>query len=168
MQLRQNAHFAQLPATATHVVHAATAQYSQKYPIKGKLTTSALGTPSQDHTFTDVSVFEHIYLHLILSDFLLPKEINALNSCNPSFHHFYHMLHYMNLNVVHKLFQCDPNHAPQEITPTERRLQFLFLAIIHRLHVPSIIRSLPGNYTATYRDPDKCSKHVRQPSRLTY
>ena len=97
-QLRQNA------ATASHIVHAATAQYAQNYPIKSKLTTSALGTPSQDHTFTDDSVFEHIYLHLILSDFLLPKEINALNSCNRSFHHFYHMLHHMNLNIVCKLF----------------------------------------------------------------
>ena len=79
-QLRQNAHFTQLPATAAHIVHAATAQCAQNYPIKGKLTTSALGTPSQDHTFTDDSAFEHIYLHLILSDFLLPKEITALNT----------------------------------------------------------------------------------------
>ena len=65
------------------------------------------------------------------------------------------MLHYMNLNVVCKLFQYDQNYASQESMPTERRLQFLFLARIHRLHVPSIIRSLTGNYTATYRDPEK-------------
>ena len=39
--------------------------------------------------------------------------------------------------------------------PTERRLKFLFLTVIHRLHVPSVIRSLPGNYTATHRDPEK-------------
>ena len=64
-QLRQNAHFAQLPATAAHIVHAVTAKCAQNYPIKGKITTSALGAPSQDHTFTDDSVFEHIYLHLI-------------------------------------------------------------------------------------------------------
>ena len=154
-QLKQNAHFAHKPATASHIVHAATAQYAQNYPIKGKLTTSALGAPSQDHTFTDDSVFDHVYLHVILSDFLLPKELNALNSCHPSFHHFYHMLHHINLNVVYKLFQYDPTYASQESIPTERRIQFLFLAIIHRLHVPSIIRSLPGNYTASYRDPDK-------------
>ena len=61
----------------------------------------------------------------------------------------------MNLNIVCKLFQYDPHYASQESIPTERRLQFLFLAIIHRLHVPSIIRSLTGNYTATYREPDK-------------
>ena len=42
--------------------------------------------------------------------------------------------------------------------PTERRLKFLFLEVIHRLHVPSIIRSLPGNYTVTYRDPEKIPK----------
>ena len=65
------------------------------------------------------------------------------------------MLYCMNLDVACKLFQYDPNYASQESMPTERRLQFLFLAIIHRLHVPSIIRSLTGNYTAAYRDPDE-------------
>jgi hypothetical protein len=87
-QLRQNAHFAQPPATAAHIVHAATAKYAQIYHIKGKLTTSALGAPSQDHTFTDDSVFKHIYLHLILSDFLLPNEIKALNTCHACLNHF--------------------------------------------------------------------------------
>ena len=38
---------------------------------------------------------------------------------------------------------------------TERRLQFLFLVVIHRLRVPSIIMSLPGDYADTYRDPNK-------------
>ena len=65
------------------------------------------------------------------------------------------MLHYMNLNIVYKLFQYNTNYASQEIISTERRLQFLFLTIIHQLHVLSNIHSLPGNYTATYWDPDK-------------
>ena len=33
--------------------------------------------------------------------------------------------------------------------------QFILLAGIRRLYVPSIMRSLTGNFTFSYRDPDK-------------
>ena len=65
------------------------------------------------------------------------------------------MLHYMYLEIVCKLFQYNAESASQKSMPTGHRSQFLFLAVIYRLHVPSIIRSLPGNYTDTHRDPNK-------------
>jgi hypothetical protein len=34
-------------------VEKAAADYTEKYPLKGKLTTSALGTPSLDHIIAD-------------------------------------------------------------------------------------------------------------------
>ena len=53
---------------------------------------------------------------------------------------------------VFKLFKDDPDYASQTSIP-ERRLQFLFLVVTHILHVPSIVRSLAGNCTASHRDP---------------
>ena len=52
------------------------------------------------------------------------------------------MLHYM-------------NYALQEIISTQRRLQFLFLAIIYWLYVLYIIHSLLSNYIAIYQYSDK-------------
>ena len=39
-----------------------------------------------------------------------------------------------------------------------RKLQFLFLTIIYRLNILSIIHSLLGNCMATYQDPNKILK----------
>ena len=156
--LRKNAHFTQLPSASVQIVEQATDQYTNDYHIRGKLKKSALGNPSQECTFIDDSVFEHIYLHLTLSCLLLPKEVTSLNACHTCFCRFHHMLRHMNLDVVCKLFQHDTNCASQKIMLTERRLQFLFLSAIHRLHVPSIVRSFPGNYTASHGDPEKIFK----------
>ena len=71
--LRQKSHFSQIPTAATQIVEQVTSQNAEHYPIRGKLTTFILGTPPQDHNFTDVPIFEHINLYLILSDFLLSK-----------------------------------------------------------------------------------------------
>ena len=86
------------------IVEQATYQHAKNYPIRGKLTTLVLRTPSKKHNFTDDSVFEHIYLHLMLSDFLLPKELNSLKACHAFFDHFHSILHHMNLDIMHKLF----------------------------------------------------------------
>ena len=52
---------------------------TKNYPFKGKLTLSELGTLSLDHVMKDQSVFEKIYLHLILSNFLSNKDVKNLN-----------------------------------------------------------------------------------------
>ena len=80
------------------------AQRAEHYPVRGKFTTSALVTPSQDQNFTEVPVSENIYLHLILYDFLLPKELNSLKACHAFFDNFHSILHHMNLDIMHKLF----------------------------------------------------------------
>ena len=61
----------------------------------------------------------------------------------------------MQPEIVYKLFQCDTDYASQQYVPKERRLQFLFLSIIHHMHMPSTIRSLTGKCTASCRDPEK-------------
>lgn len=40
-------------------------------------------------------------------------------------------------------------------------MQYLFLALMHRLHVPSMIRSLKGNHTAMHRNPNSILKNFR-------
>ena len=58
-------------------------------------------------------------------------------------------------NIVYKLFQHDPDYSSHTAIPIEYRLQFLFFSVAFRLHVPSIVRSLAGNYAASCRDLDK-------------
>jgi len=61
----------------------------------------------------------------------------------------------MKPKYVYDLFEYDRDYASQEEIPFKRSMQFLFLALIHKLQVPAVIRSLKGNYTALYRNPDE-------------
>ena len=36
-----------------------------------------------------------------------------------------------------------------------KRSMYFFLALMHKLKIPIVIRSLKGNYTALYRDPEE-------------
>ena len=45
--------------------------------------------------------------------------------------------------------------------PAKRRLKFLFLVVMHHLHVSSIVRSLTGNCTVSCRDPDKILRECK-------
>ena len=65
------------------------------------------------------------------------------------------MIIHMEPDLIHELFQNDPDYDFQTTIAIEYRLQFLFLAVINRLHVPLIIRSLIGNWEASCRDTDK-------------
>ena len=57
--------------------------------------------------------------------------------------------------AVFKHFKDDLDYVLQTYMPIERILQFFLLAVMRRTHVTSITHSLTGNYTASYRDPDK-------------
>ena len=94
-EARKLAHFLQQTPIVTQNVDQATAAYSKKFHTKGKLTASALSSPSLNHMMTDDAVFEHMHLHLVLSDFLYPHEIENLNTCNILFNHFHAILHQM-------------------------------------------------------------------------
>lgn len=69
------------------------------------------------------------------------------------FEHMCKMIHYIDLSYVQKLMEYDLEYAQQVQIPQKRTLQFLFLALIHKLHLTNMIRSLNGNYTAKYRNP---------------
>ena len=72
-------------------------EYSEQHPLKGKLLSRARGKPSADHSFTSEVVFEHIYLHLILSDYLDTEDLARLNSLNMLFEHMCKMIRHMKL-----------------------------------------------------------------------
>ena len=65
------------------------------------------------------------------------------------------MLLHVEPDIICKLFHNDPDYASQTTNPIKHRLQFLSLAVIYQLHAPSIMRSMTGNNTSSYRDPDK-------------
>ena len=101
-------------------------------------------------------------LHLILSDCLSATDVENLNKTSKPFAHFHKILSHAEHNEVFKLFQDDPDYALQTSIPVERRLQFLFLSVTHRPRVPSITRSITGNYTASYRDPDTMLRECQE------
>ena len=61
----------------------------------------------------------------------------------------------MKPKYVYDLFEYDKDYASQEEIPFKRSMQFLFLALIHKLQMPAVIRSLKGNHTALHRDPEE-------------
>ena len=126
MEATQLAHFNQKPSAAARNADMDAVHYAEKYLVKGNLTLSELGTPSQDHNIRDQAEFEHTYLQLILSDYLPPTDVENSNKSSKYFTHFHRMLLHAEPNIINKLFQYDRNHASQTTMPTECRLQFLF------------------------------------------
>ena len=96
-----------------------------------------------------------------MSDVLNASDTRALTCCHPLFAHLTKMMEKVNLSLVFDLFGDDPNCASQSAIPAQRRLQFLFLALIHKLHMPSLVRSLTGNYTASFRDRESILNRCR-------
>ena len=118
---------------------------------------------------TDDAVFEHMNLYFIISYFLSPLEIEHLKACNILFHRFHTILHHTQPEIVYKLFQCDKDYASQQSIPKERRLQFIFLSLVYRMCMPSMMWSLTGNYTASCRDLEQilwAFSDALQPERL--
>ena len=104
------------------------------------------------HSFTNNITFEHVYLHLVLSSYLDNKDLKNLNKCHPLFRHLCKILTKICLDYVYDLFDYDLNYSSQESILQKRQLQYLFLALIHCLHILNMIRVLKGNQTAAYRD----------------
>ena len=60
------------------------------------------------------------------------------------------MIRKIKLEYIYNLFEYDIDYSTQEAIPVERKLQYLFLALIHKLHIPNIVRSLKGNQTVAF------------------
>ena len=117
-------------------VEKATSEHAERHPVKVKLTLTVLETPFLEPILTFDAVFEHIFLHLILCDYLSATEVKNLNKTGEAFNRFYGMLLDVEPNIVIKLFQYDPDYESQTTAPIERRLQLLFLTVMHIMHVP--------------------------------
>lgn len=81
--------------------------------MKGKLICNFRGKPSAHHSFTSEAVFDHVYLHLVLSDYLAPIDLKNLNACSMLYAHLCKMINKINLNLVYDLFEYDLNYAKQ-------------------------------------------------------
>ena len=147
--------------TTSAKLHQAEEDYARKHPLKGELICKSRGKPSAHHSCTSEAVFDHVYLHLVLSDYLSTTELQNLNACNMLYEHLCKMMNHINLNLVYDLFDYDLDYMKQEEIPFKRSMQYLFLALVHKLHVPSMIRSLKGNHTAIHRDPEKILENFK-------
>ena len=98
------------------------ADHYKNYPVKDKLTLSALGTTSLDHVMTDQAVFEWVRLYLILSDYLPTAGVENLNKTSKSFDHFYTMLLHAEPSLTCKFLQHNPDYAFQTNMPIKLRL----------------------------------------------
>ena len=167
--LRNEKQISSFTATTTSAktnVESAQKSYQISYPTKGKLISIARGKPSLRHSFYNDPVFEHVFIHVILSDYIPPIDLKHLLDVHPLFCHLHKMMSIIDISQIYSLFTPNPHYASQTSIPPIRRIQFLFLAIIHKLDLPSVIRSLPGNYNALHRHPrailDQCS-HALSP-----
>ena len=61
------------------------------------------------------------------------------------------MIQYIKSKLIYKLFKHDLNYNLQESIPLERKLQYLFLVLIHKLQICTVIKFLNGNQTAIFR-----------------
>ena len=104
---------------------------SHQHPIKGKLTASTRNSPSLNNSFIDDAVFKHIFMHIFLSDFLIPADLNSLNIYYLLFAHFYCIMLNINHCTVCKLFLCDKDCTYQSSAPPECCLQLLFMKTIY-------------------------------------
>ena len=59
------------------------------------------------------------------------------------------MLLHTEPELMHKLFQHEPDYYSHATLSIDLRLKVLFLALINHFHVPLIMRYLTGNYTAS-------------------
>ena len=98
-------------------------------------------------------VFKHIYLYLILLDYLKAEDLRNLNLLNILFKHIFKLINYIKLQYIYELFEYNIKYTLKEKIPFKRKMQFLFLALINRLQMPAVIRSLKGNYTTLHRNP---------------
>ena len=61
----------------------------------------------------------------------------------------------MKPKYIYDLFEYDKSYVSQDKILFKRLIQFLFLVLINKLQIPAVIRSLIGNHTTLYRDPEK-------------
>ena len=107
-----------------------------------------------NHSFMSEVVFEHIIVHLLASEFLQHKELEVLLRTHPLIDHLHRSRNRIRVADVCELFHYDLTHASQTDIPYRRKMQCMQLALLHSLHLPSVIRSLRGNHTALYRNPE--------------
>ena len=136
--------------------------YATKHRIKGELVTQPRGRSSKNYSFYSDITFEQVFLHLVLSSYLTTTDLESLNQCHPLFAHLCTMLSKINLTYIYDLFEYDINYSKQIVIPSKRKLQYLFLALMHRLHIPTMTWSLKGNHTVAFRDPETMLKNVNQ------
>ena len=91
------------PSASTDNAEKAKAAYAKEHTTKVKLTLSALVTTSLNHILTCHTAFEHMHLHLILSDYMYATDVENLNKTSKPFAHFHKRLSHTEPNIIFKL-----------------------------------------------------------------
>ena len=125
------------------------------------LKTSGFGKPDSSHSFTSEACFEHTLLHLLKSDFLSPQDEETVFCCHPLFKHLHRMMTWSKTVDFSTLKNPIVNFSEQKHIASSRVKQFLAAALHYDLDLPTVIRSLRGNYTGEYRDTSFTLKALR-------
>ena len=68
----------------------------------------------------------------------------------------------MKPKYIYDLFEYNRDYASQEEILFKISKRFPFLALIHKLQMPAVIRFLKGNYTALYRDSEEILSQCKE------
>ena len=123
--------------------------------------TSSFGKPDSDHSFTSEAYFEHTLLHLLKSNYLSPRDEETVLRCHPLFKHLNQMMTWSKTVDFSTLKNLILNFSEQKHISSSRVKQFLAVALYYDLDLPTVIRSLRGNYTSEYRDISSIFKALR-------
>ena len=125
------------------------------------LKTSGFSKPSPNYSFTSEACFEHTFIHILKSDFLSPLDLRILLHYHPLFKYLSRMLAWSKTMDFSSLKNPIANFSDQKYIATSRVKKFLVAALHYDLDLPTVVRSLGGNYTGEYRDNSSTLKDFR-------
>ena len=108
------------------------------------------GRPSKYLVFYGEVRFDHTIIHLLYSGFLPPQDVKSLSDVHPLYRHLINTRLTCKDKDLSPLFTLDPNYATQANIPFSRIILLRNLALMHRLHIPSVIRHLGNDYVGEH------------------
>ena len=101
--------FSKKPSVLAQKIEQAIVDCAIKLQIKGEFQLSELWTTTPEYIITD-NTNVHIYLHLILYNFVSTKDTKRLDTCSALFRYFHTMIFHMKPKIICDLLQYDPDY----------------------------------------------------------
>ena len=125
------------------------------------LKTSVFSKSSPNNSFTSEARFEHTFIHILKSDLFSPLDLRIVLHYHPLFKYLSRMLAWSKTMDFSSLKNHIANFSDQKYIATSRIKKFLVAALHYDLDLPTVIKSLGGNYTGEYRYTSSTLKDFR-------